>query len=153
MRLHALLIMVTGCLIEATGAQDDKLDQDMKKLQGTWKTVAVVVEGKTIEAPSRTATVTIKGDKYTVTYPPSESGETKVSESTFKIDPGKKPREINFTAAVGPDKERPSRGIYELEGDTLKICFNPDKDGERPTGFTTEAGSRLRSIVLEREAP
>ena len=40
---------------------------------------------------------------------------------TFKIDPSKKPKAIDFTAADGSAKGKPSKGIYELDGDTLNL--------------------------------
>src|SRR5262249_46639213 len=135
-------------LIAAEPRQDAAAKQDVKKLQGTWKVVASEVEGRKVEAAATTASVVIRGAKYTVKYP--ESGGKKASEMTFTLDPSKKPRAIDFTSTSGPEKGKLSRGIYELAGDTLKICFNPDKDGKRPTEFTTKAGSRLRSVTLER---
>jgi uncharacterized protein (TIGR03067 family) len=153
--LSTALLMQTDpqAVCAADAARDAAAKQDMKKLQGTWKTVASEVDGQKIEASSTTAAVTIKGDKYTVTYPPSETRAKKVSEMTFKINPSKKPKAIDFTAADGSDKGKLSKGIYELDSDILKICFNPDKEGERPTTFATKAGARVRCIILKREKP
>jgi hypothetical protein len=39
-------------------------------------------------------------------------------------------------------------GIYELKGDTFKVCFDP-KGKERPSDFTGKAG-RMTAVV-ERE--
>ena len=74
MRMYALLILATGGLIAAGAAQYEPAKQDMKKLQGTWKTVASEVEGQKIEAADATATVMIKGDNYTVSTPPVKPG-------------------------------------------------------------------------------
>jgi uncharacterized protein (TIGR03067 family) len=153
MKARAWLILAAGALIAANVAQDDTAERDVKQLQGTWKTVAMEVEGQKVVVTGTTATVVIRGDTYTVEYPASPSGEAKVSQMTFKLDAGKTPRAIDFTATVGPDAGKPSRGIYELAGDTLKLCFNPEKGGERPTEFATRAGSRVRCITLERQKP
>jgi uncharacterized protein (TIGR03067 family) len=151
MKAHALLIVAACGLIAANAAQDDVAERDTKELQGTWKTVASEVEGQKVEAFGTTTRVVIKGDQYIVEYPPSESGEEKVSVMTFTVDANKKPKAIDFASTTDPGGGKLSKGIYELEGDTLKICFNPEKGGDRPTEFATKAGSRVRCITLKRE--
>ena len=83
----------------------------------------------------------------------TETGEKVVSELTFKLDPAKEPKAIDFTTAAGPDKGKRIKGIYQLEDDTLKVCFNPKKDGERPTAFATKAESSVRLNTFKREKP
>ncbi len=41
-------------------------------------------------------------------------------------------------------------GIYLLEGDTLRLCYERDDEPKRPSDFTTEPGSRRGLIVLKR---
>jgi uncharacterized protein (TIGR03067 family) len=77
---------------------------------------------------------------------------------TFAVDPAGDPKSIDFLPANdaeggGRDASRPIRGIYKLENDTLWICFNPERGGERPTEFATKVGSRLRCVALRRKAP
>ena len=44
-------------------------------------------------------------------------------------------------------------GIYELEGDTFKVCFAAPGKADRPTEFKSAAGSGHRLLVLKRETP
>ena len=43
-------------------------------------------------------------------------------------------------------------GIYEIEGDTQKVCFAPPEK-ERPTKFESESGSGLMLITSKRAKP
>src|SRR5262249_19253582 len=47
---------------------------------------------------------------------------------------------------------RTSLGIFELNGDKLRICFR-EKGGERPSEFASEKGSNLVLIELRRDKP
>jgi uncharacterized protein (TIGR03067 family) len=153
MRIPAVAMLTIACLVAAAAEQDDAAKLEMKKLQGAWKTVAVESEGQKIEPPAELAsTVVIKGDTYTVTAV-TETGQKVVSELTFRVGHKKNPKEIDFTTAAGPDKGKRIKGIYQLKGDTLQVCFNPKKDGERPTAFTTKAGSSVRLNIFKREKP
>ena len=61
-------------------------------------------------------------------------------KGTYKIDPAANPKAMETTASTGPYKDKPLLGIYELDGDSLKICYAaPGKD--RPTEFNSKAGS------------
>jgi hypothetical protein len=41
----------------------------------------------------------------------------------------------------GPDKGKVMLGIYEIDGDKMKACFDPTGK-QRPTEFKSEAGSQ-----------
>ena len=51
----------------------------------------------------------------------------------------------------GRDDGKTAKGIYELDGDTLKWCTASPGKGERPTGFTADAGSERLFVTLKRE--
>jgi uncharacterized protein (TIGR03067 family) len=55
---------------------------------------------------------------------------------------------LQFTE--GPEKGNTSLGIYELDGDTWKLCFTVTGK-ERPKTFGTLAGSGLALEILKRE--
>ena len=43
--------------------------------------------------------------------------------------------------------------IYQLSGDTLRICWAPLEKRERPTEFASKAGTGHSLLVLRRENP
>jgi uncharacterized protein (TIGR03067 family) len=73
-------------------------------------------------------------------------GDQREVPCTYQIDPGKSPREIDYSNLGARE---PVRAIYQLDGDRLTICQRT-KPGERPREFVTRAGSDLTLIVLKR---
>lgn len=130
MKRYALLALVAVFLVAA----DDPKDE-LKKLVGTWMMVSGEEDGqKFAEQTIKGAKMVIKGDQYDV----------KIGEVTFmgtlKVDPSKKPHAIDATETEGPFKGKTTLGIYELEGDSFKVCFA--KSGEdRPKEFRTKSGT------------
>jgi uncharacterized protein (TIGR03067 family) len=68
----------------------------------------------------------------------------------FTVNPAKKPKEINITRMLPDGSDTSMLGIYELDGDTLKLCFD-DFGKKRPTEFKTKPGSKQSNFVLKRE--
>jgi uncharacterized protein (TIGR03067 family) len=68
------------------------------------------------------------------------------------VDVAKKPKTIDITFTEGPEKGKTIVGIYELEGDTYKVCINVNGK-ERPKEFAAKAGSGHGLEVLKREKP
>ena len=60
------------------------------------------------------------------------------------------PKTIEFTFLDGALKGKKRHGIYELSGDTLKLCYGPS-DKPRPTAFASPAGSGYFNEVWTRE--
>jgi uncharacterized protein (TIGR03067 family) len=107
-------------------AMGDADKEEVKKLAGTWHLVSFEIDGRQ-ELP-KDGRLVIQGDTMK-TY----VGDKLVSESTFSIDPTKKPRTIDWQS-IKPKAGIKSIGIYELQGDRLKLCGTEGKD--RPTAFT-----------------
>src|SRR3954471_19749577 len=76
--------------------------------------------------------ITYAGNQWTV-----KEGDKVLVAGTQKLDPSKKPHEIDSVITEG--KGNTMLGIYELEGDRMKVCFDP-QGKERPKEFTPKAG-------------
>ena len=79
--------------------------------------------------------LTFEGEKHTL-----KKGDEVIQVGTQKIDPSKSPKTIDVTMTEGPNKGAVMLGIYEIDADTLKVCFDP-KGKKRPTEFKSAAGS------------
>jgi uncharacterized protein (TIGR03067 family) len=68
------------------------------------------------------------------------------------LDPSRNPKATNTWDLDGPFADQTVPGIYDLKGDTLKLCFA--RPGEaRPTEFTTKKGSAFLFVVYKRKKP
>jgi uncharacterized protein (TIGR03067 family) len=117
-------------------AQDAKKEQEM--LQGTWSVVAAEKDGAADES-IKTDKLVIAGDKITVKKGSGGDEEP----APFTIDATKQPKRLDITA-----KGQTILAIYEIKGDELKLCFSRD---ERPTDFTTKAGSNRMLVTLKKD--
>ncbi len=145
MRRRALLIL-TAALLAAADKPPDDVKKDLEKMQGTWVMTVLEIDGKLVpEEKLKDTTLVIKGDKYTTTV------KGKSHEATFTLDPAKKPKAIDMTMADGPNKDKVHRGIYELDGDTLRLCRGQQPDRERPAEFGTWPDSGVFLVVWKRQ--
>jgi uncharacterized protein (TIGR03067 family) len=139
-------MLVILAAIAFVAADDDANKMDKEKLQGDWAAVSMVRDGMPIPRDDAQAFFrTVKGDKYTVfRY------DEVVNKWTFTIDATKKPKTMDVIPEGTDDKAKASLGIYEFDGDKLKVCFAmPGKD--RPTEFASKEGSGHAFTVWERE--
>jgi uncharacterized protein (TIGR03067 family) len=113
------------------------VEKELKNFQGTWTFESVEVGGQTLPADQfEGMTVTFEGDKYAV-----KKGDEVVAAATQKLDPSKSPKTLDATVTAGPNKGAVILCIYEISGDTLKVCFDPEGK-TRPTEFKGESGSQ-----------
>jgi uncharacterized protein (TIGR03067 family) len=137
---HAALFCVVGFAV-SNGSRilaDDKaaLEKETKKFQGTWTLESSVTGGQEIPRDQLKGFLVIyEGDKHTLKF-----GDKVFQVGTQKIDPSKSPKTIDVTMTEGPDKGKVMLGIYEIDGDTLKACFDPEGK-KRPTEFKSAPGS------------
>lgn len=66
----------------------------------------------------------------------------------FNINPDTKPKQFDVTALDGNRKGETDLGIYELENNRLRVCF--DDQGNRPRDFSHAATKSGTLIVLEK---
>jgi uncharacterized protein (TIGR03067 family) len=118
---------------------DDKaeLEKEARKFQGTWTFESSVAGGYELPAGQlKLLVVTFEGDKHTV-----KNGQEVIQVGTQKLEPSKSPKTIDVTMVEGPQKGTVMLGIYEIDGDTLKVCFDPEGK-TRPTEFKSPPGSK-----------
>ncbi len=127
-----------------------KTDND--KLQGTWRVFEMITDGKpnVKEHPDDEADAIFTGDKLVLVAQPAGK---KFLEFTNKLDATKKPKAIDLTITGGTGKGKVAHGIYELDGDTLKLCLPQDVDAARPTEFTSIEGARHVLFTMRRQKP
>lgn len=134
----------------AQPADADALKKEVEALKGTWKFTKLEAAGQpSLAGVMDQLRFIIGDDTLTMTTAKEELKET----TRFKLNLKEKPRQIDIIAVRpqpdGSKKEQAAPGIYELSGDTLKICFV--KDGARPSAFATKAGDPAVLMELKRE--
>ena len=137
---------MAGAFLLSNGDAADAIKKDKAALQGTWKVTASVSKGdKATAAEIKDLFLIFRGEAILV----REDGKSQ-ENFFFTLDPLAKTKGIDLILKVGPQKGRIDRGIYEFEGDTLRICIQSNKDSPRPRDFRSPAGSDLWLVTLQR---
>ncbi|MGE3805623.1 MAG: TIGR03067 domain-containing protein [Gemmataceae bacterium] len=139
----APLLTLAALLVPVDAADDAKKTQE--QLQGTWRIKEMVLSGRTTPAEKlEKAVMVFKDDTMTLT-----DGDRKRA-FRFKLDPSKKPAEIEVTAIGGTFNDQKATGIYELKDGSLKLCL-PNKPGLGAIKeFSAPEGSQQAYFVLEK---
>jgi uncharacterized protein (TIGR03067 family) len=136
-----LALIGMACLLIAAD-KEDAAKEELKKLEGTWECTATELGGQKVpDALFKDTTLTVKGNSYTVKF----KGKV-TDEGTIKIDPTKTPKTID----MGSSKYSGIKdfGVYELDGNTLRIC---SARNERPKEFTTKKGTFMSLVTYQRK--
>ena len=116
---------------------------DAKTIQGNWKPAQAELAGQPMpEAVLKTISLKLDDGKYEVFV-----GEHP-DRGTYTIDPVTK--SITVIGTEGPNHGKTFPAIYELKGDTLRICY--DLSGaKRPAEFKSVAGTKLYLVTYHRK--
>ena len=138
-RLLGMGLMSIGMFALVVRAADTK--EEWKPLQGTWRPKSGEMAGKAMATEGlKSIKLVIADDKYTVG----------IDRGTIKIDATRKPSTMDIIGVEGPNKGKTFLAIYEVTGDTLKICY--DLAGKtRPTEFKTTTGTMQFMLTYERD--
>jgi uncharacterized protein (TIGR03067 family) len=140
MRAALLIVLAAVLTAAADGPKDDKVKDALKKLEGTWVVESAVDSKEGIGSEVGWEYV-FAGDKLTRQNP--RDGQTQ--KFAYKIDPSASPMAFDW---IWEDIKFTCKCVYEIKGDTLRICMSKLKPDERPTEFTDDTGYCL--IVLKR---
>ena len=122
--------------------------KDLDLLQGSWCVATLVTEGQKVPAEMLAgARIVIQGDRFTTT------GMGFDYAGCVEIDQSTTPRRIDMKFDAGPPKGTTNLGIYELAGDTWKLCL-ATRASVRPSAFASPPGSGIALETLVRgDAP
>ena len=75
---------------------------------------------------------------------------TEPDRGTYTLDLAQTPKGMSITGTAGPNQGKTFPAIYELTGDTLRICY--DLSGtKRPAAFQTLPGTKLYLVTYQRK--
>jgi uncharacterized protein (TIGR03067 family) len=149
MRRFAILVaVVVGSPVVLAAEPEPEVQAELQKLQGTWLYESYTTDGKTEDAEKlKTRTFLVGADAFLV----RQDGKI-VQAGKLRLDPERKPKTFSGEVQAGDPKGATLLGIYELDKDTLKFCYDP-AGNERPKEFKSEAKSGTIYAVLKRKTP
>jgi uncharacterized protein (TIGR03067 family) len=113
-----MAVIAVAFLVGADDKKEEALKKELKSLEGTWTVASATFQGKADKEEA--GEFIFAADQLTM-----KNKEGKKETVSFKIDPSKKPKIMDFTPAAEKKNASPGKAIYELDGDTLKICVGP----------------------------
>jgi uncharacterized protein (TIGR03067 family) len=134
-----LLLAGPGSANASGAPPEDGITKELKALAGSWRPISTENNGYKSREGDLDGILWIRDadGKWTAW----RGDKVLVEWAVKKIDPTQNPKTIDIEVAAGPYKGVVYLGIYELDGDTLRICFAlPDKP-ERPTEFWAAKGT------------
>jgi uncharacterized protein (TIGR03067 family) len=142
--IGGLLVLLVAALLLADYYFRTQLE--VRQLQGTWKVVRAEINGQPADISLFRKPFQVRGDRIVTGAAGSpEKG------FRFRVDPNQNPKTIDFL--IRDDDEEAALGIYELDGDTLKLCMRWGPGKERPTEFRVKSMLDGYMAYLEREKP
>jgi uncharacterized protein (TIGR03067 family) len=140
---HLLLIcLAVGASLNALAADSSA---DAKAVQGNWKPARAELAGQPMtDDVLKSISLKLENGRYEVFV-----GD-KPDRGTYTLDSASKPKSMTITGTDGPNNGKTYPAIYELKGDTLRICY--DLSGaKRPTEFKSIAGTKLYLVTYNRK--
>jgi uncharacterized protein (TIGR03067 family) len=140
-----LVVTISLTALADEKSADRKTAEDQKALQGDWIPVKAELAGQPMpEAVLKTISLKLVKNEYEVLV-----GD-KPDKGTWTIDATTKPKSMKVTGVKGPNKGKTFPAIYELAGDTLRVCY--DLSGKKqPTDFKTKAERKLYLVTYKRK--
>jgi len=139
-RIFFISLSIAALLTSAARSFDDT-----KAVQGMWRPVKAELSGQPMtEALLKTISLKLENGKYEVFVGGAPD------KGAYTLDSTTTPKSITITGTEGPNRGRTFPAIYELNGDTLRICY--DLSGaKRPIEFKSVAGTRLYLVTYSRK--
>src|SRR3954471_3611534 len=92
-------------------------DPEADSLAGTWTCTSAMIDGKTLpDETIKQLHLTLTANRYK-----TEKRDEVLFDSTYTTDASMNPKQINMVGTEGDFTGKEARGIYSIEGDTLRI--------------------------------
>src|SRR5262249_23706417 len=112
----------------AADKPEDAVKKEQTKLQGTWEPVSAENNGQPAPADELgDYRFVVKGSDVMWTF---DKGKKHFKGAVKMLDPTTTPKIIDIAFEDGPLKGS-VEGIYELDGDNLKLCIHPQPDAKK----------------------
>lgn len=139
-RLFCVCLAVGAALVgRAAGSRGDAAD-----VQGKWVPVRAELAGQPLpDAVLKIISLKLEDGRYEAFV------GAEPDRGTYTLDAATQPKSMTVTGMAGPNLGRTFPAIYELDGDTLRICY--DLSGaQRPGEFKTIANTKLYLVTYNR---
>jgi len=151
--LFAALFLAGATLALGGARADEKKADDPKALDGEYTLTAGLKGGQPAPEQFLKAVqgVTIKDSVMTIKIKEGDKEDSKMAK--LKLDPSKKPAELELIPQDGPEKGKAMPGIYSLEKGELKLAFaeSGPQPGPRPKDFTSTAENKVTILTLKKK--
>lgn len=139
-----LSLFVLSAVLFAAAGQDESAASDLAKLEGVWRFATVAVDGKEHPAPpfDTNKLIIAKAGRYVIVQGP------RITRGSIQLDPNPSPKHYDVTIISGPAKPVVTRGVYEIDGETYRICL-PLTGNTRPSAVRSQPGTIF--FVFKRE--
>jgi uncharacterized protein (TIGR03067 family) len=138
---------LAGVLVGATLSRPEEGAKGVAaKLVGTWEVVTGEKGGQK-EPAERIKGTEVQFTRETIVV--TTKNAARAFRASYKLGLERKPYAITMKALDGPDKGKAALGVFELDGNNLKLCYA--LPGEKaPEDFTTRPGSSRLLFTMRR---
>jgi uncharacterized protein (TIGR03067 family) len=146
-----VMVGVLFCGMMPSSAQA-ALDRELQQVQGRWRVTDIRIGQGWGEAEAQirmtlqTIRLVINQDQVSAEIEGTPTGQA----ARLQVDSRPRPKVANLVTKNADGTEVVLKGIYSLEGGTLKFYFGFEA---RPAKFPNETGGQDLLITLEREKP
>jgi uncharacterized protein (TIGR03067 family) len=139
-------LLATALATSGWCAEPHKAGGD-KAINGVWVPVSAVMGGKSMTTEECKSIHAVFHDgKYSVTV------GGKLDKGTYTVDGSKDPKQLTIVGTEGPNKGKTIPAIFDLEKDTLTVCY--DMSGKAaPEKFESKADSSSFLVTYSKEEP
>jgi uncharacterized protein (TIGR03067 family) len=115
------------------------------EIEGEWPMVSAVFDGKPLADDMVKWCKRVTRGNVTKIF----AGTQPMLDAEFTLDSSKRPGHIDYVNRSGKNKGKTQAGIYEIDGDMLRICTSAPGE-KRPTEFSSSKGDGRSYTVWRR---